>query len=42
MGPRRDPNAIDINRERGEDRTYYVCGKWGHMAKIVGKGIKEE
>jgi len=33
MGPRRDPNAIDIDRGRGGDRTYYVCGKWGHMAK---------
>jgi len=32
-GPRRDPNAMDINRGRGEDRMYYVCGKWGHMAK---------
>jgi len=33
MGPRRDPNAIDMNRGRGGDRTCYVCGKWGHMAK---------
>jgi len=33
MGPRRDPNAMDVDKERGEDRTYYVCGKWGHMAK---------
>jgi len=32
-GPKRDPNAIDVNRGRGGDRTYYVCGKWGHMAK---------
>jgi len=32
-GPRRDPNAMDINRERGGDRTCYVCRKWGHMAK---------
>ena len=31
--PRRDPNAIDIDRGRGGDRTYYMCGKWGHMAK---------
>ena len=42
MGPRRDPNAMDIDRGRGEDRTCYVCRKWSHMAKIVGKGIKEE
>ena len=32
-GPRRDPNAMDIDRGRGGDRMYYVCGKWGHMAK---------
>jgi len=32
-GPRRDPNAIDIDREKGEDRTCYVCEKWGHIAK---------
>jgi len=33
MGPQRDPNAMDIDRERGEDRTYYHCGKFGHMAR---------
>jgi len=33
MGPRRDPNAMDVNRGKGRDRTYYVCGKWGYMAK---------
>jgi len=32
-GPRKDPNAMDIDRGRGRDRTCYVCGKWGHMAK---------
>jgi len=32
-GPRRDPNAMDVNRGRRGDRTCYVCGKWGHMAK---------
>ena len=32
-GPRRDPNAMDVDRGRGGDRTCYVCGKWGHMAK---------
>ena len=26
-GPRRDPNAMDIDRERGGDRTCYMCGK---------------
>ena len=33
MGLRRDPNAMDIDRERGGDRTCYMGGKWGHMAK---------
>jgi len=32
-GPRRDPNAMDIDRSRGGDRTCYMCGKWGHIAK---------
>jgi len=27
IGPRRDLNAIDMDRGRGGDRTYYVCGK---------------
>jgi len=27
IGPRRDLNAIDVDRGRGGDRTYYVCGK---------------
>jgi len=26
-GPRRDLNAMNVDRERGGDRTYYVCGK---------------
>ena len=26
-GPRRDPNAIDIDRGKRGDRTCYVCGK---------------
>jgi len=33
VGPRRDLNAIDIDRGRGGDRTCYVYRKWGHMAK---------
>ena len=32
-GPRRDPNTMDIDRGKGGDRTCYVCGKWGHIAK---------
>ena len=33
MGPRRDLNAMDVDRERGGNRTCYICRKWGHMAK---------
>jgi len=33
QGLERDPNAMDIDRERGGDRMCYVHGKWGHMAK---------
>jgi len=33
VGPRRDPNTIDIDKGREGDRTCYVCGKWGHIAK---------
>jgi len=33
MGPRRDPNTMDVDRGREGDRTCYVCGKWGYMAK---------
>ena len=36
-GPRRDPNTIDVDRGRGEDKTYYVYRKWGHMAKNCWK-----
>ena len=32
-GPRRDPNAMDVDRGKGGDRTCYHCGKWGHMAR---------
>jgi len=31
-GPQRDPNAMDIDRGRGGNRTCYHCGKFGHMA----------
>ena len=33
MGPQRDPNAMDVDRGRGGDRTCYHCGKFGHMAR---------
>jgi len=32
-GPRRDPNAMDVDRGRGGDRTCYHCGKFGHIAQ---------
>jgi len=32
-GPRRDPNAMDVDRGREGDRTCYHCGKWGYMAQ---------
>jgi len=40
VGPRRDLNTMDIDRGRGGDRTCYVCGKWGHMAKNCWKRHK--
>ena len=40
IGPRRDPNAMDIDRGRGGDRTCYMCRKWGHMAKNCWKRHK--
>jgi len=42
IGPRRDPNAMDIDREGGGDRICYVCGKWDHMAKNCWKRHKEK
>ena len=32
-GPRRDPNAMDVDRGTGGDRKCYHCGKFGHMAR---------
>jgi len=40
IGPRRDPNAMDIDRGRGGDRTCYIYRKWGHMAKNCWKRHK--
>ena len=39
-GPRRDPNAMDVDRGRGGDRTCYVCRKWSHMAKNCWERFK--
>jgi len=41
MGPRRDPNAMDVDRGRGGDRMCYVCRKWGHMAKNCWERYRE-
>jgi len=40
MGPRRDPNTMDVDKGREGDRTCYVCGKWSHMAKNCWKKHK--
>jgi len=32
-GPRRDPNAMDVDRGKGGDRTCYYCGKFDHIAR---------
>ena len=31
--PRRDPNAMDVDRGKGGDRKCYQCGKFGHIAR---------
>ena len=40
-GPRRDPNAIDIDKGNGRNKTCYICRKWGHMAKNCWERHKE-
>jgi len=40
LGPRRDLNAIDVNRGRREDRKCYQCRKFGHMARNCWKRNK--
>jgi len=40
-GPRRDPNTMDVNRERERDIMCYVCGKWDYMAKNCWEKHKE-
>jgi len=32
-GPRRNPNTMNIDRKKGENRTCYICGKWDYIAK---------
>ena len=38
----RDPNTIDVNREKGRNRTCYVCGKWSYIAKNCWERYKKE
>ena len=33
MGLRRDPNVMDVDKGKGEDKTCYGCEKWDYMAK---------
>ena len=33
---------MEVDRGRGEDRTCFVCGKWGHMAKNCWQGKGRE
>ena len=33
MGPRRDPNTMEIDRGREGDRICYICRKWGYITK---------
>jgi len=40
VGPRRDPNAMEIDKGRGGDRICYMYGKWGYMAKNCWKKHK--
>ena len=40
IGPQRDPNVMDVDKGRGEDRTCYHCGKWGHMTRNCWKKNK--
>ena len=32
-GLARDPNAMEVNRKRGGNRTYFIYGKQSHIAK---------
>jgi len=33
LGPARDPNTMEMDRGKEEDRMCFVYGKWGYMAK---------
>jgi len=41
MGPRRDPNAMEVDKEKGGNRICYICRKWGYIAKNCWKRHKE-
>jgi len=36
----KDPNAMEINRNRGGDQKCYYCGGFGHMARNCWKRRK--
>jgi len=42
VGPRRDPNAMDIDKEERETGHAMCVGSGAIWPKIVGKGIKKE
>ena len=42
MGPWRDPNAMDVNRGRGEIGRATIVGSLATWPRIVGRGIKQE
>ena len=33
LGSARDPNVMEVNKQREEDRTYFIYRKWGYIAK---------
>ena len=33
IGPRRNPNAMDVDRGRGGDRMCYLCRKQSYIAR---------
>jgi len=41
IDPRRDPNAIDVDRRKKGDRMCYMYRRWGYMAKNCWKRHKE-
>jgi len=40
MGPWRDPNAMEVDRNREGDRKCYYCGGFGHIVRNCWKKRK--